>query len=177
MTNAPTLLDGRLMEVGQRNFEAAAAAQKNAVERLGKIYEESLRFANVRLEENRKTLQEVAGCKSLPDAMPIWGAYFERTAKQYSEEFEVLAGLVSEQTLAVIEETVEEVQSAGDATVPALDAYAEDVAEAVETTVTKSTRSAKAAAAKAAEIATDAAETTVDTATEVADTAADTSSN
>lgn len=172
MTNAPTLLDSRLIEVGQRNFEAAAAAQKTAVERLGKIYEESLRFANVRLDENRKALQDIAGSKSLADVVPIWSAYFERTTKQYSEELEVLVNLVSEQTLAVIEDTAEEVQAAVDATLPALDSYVEDVAQAAEATVTKTTRATKAAAAKAAETATDAVETATDTATEVADEAA-----
>lgn len=172
MPNVPTLLDSRLVEVGQRNFEAAAAAQKTAVERLGKIYEEGMRFANARMDANRKALQEIASCKSLPDVMPIWSSYFEQTAKQYSEEMEVLAGIVAEQAQATIEDTVEQVQEAADATVPAIEAQAEEVAQATEAAVTKSTRAAKSAAAKATEATTEAVETAADNATEVAQDAA-----
>lgn len=108
MSNTPSMLDSRLIEVGQRNLEAASTAQKNAVERLGKIYEEGLRFMTLRLDENRKTFQEFTTCRSLPDAMPIWSAYVERTTKAYTEEFEVIANLVSEQATATLEETLQE---------------------------------------------------------------------
>ncbi len=160
MTNVPSLLDSRLIEVGQRNLQAAAAAQKNAVERLGKIYEEGLRFMSERFDDNRKTLQDIANCRSIPDTMPIVSAYVERTAKVYSAGFETFASLVSEQTRATIEETVAEAQAAMDATAPALDAYVEDVVD-----------STKAAAAEAVEAVVEATEAAADAVVEASEAA------
>jgi hypothetical protein len=95
-TTAPPI-DRGLIEAGWRNFEATALAQQHAAERLSRLCEEGLRFASQRMEENRQTLLALAAARTLPDTLSIWTGYFERTTRQYSEEFELVAGLCSEQ--------------------------------------------------------------------------------
>jgi hypothetical protein len=95
-----------LAEAGQRSLAAASEAQRHALERAGRVNDEGLRFMAQRLEENRRALGALAGCKGLPEALSVWSEYVDTAARQYSDEFGLMAGLCSDQ----LREAVEDVQ-------------------------------------------------------------------
>ena len=94
---AERLGDEGLIDVGRRHLEAASLAQQHAVEGLARICEEGVRFTNLRMDENRRTFRQLASAQALPDTLSIWNEHFERTARQYGEEFGIVAGLCSDQ--------------------------------------------------------------------------------
>lgn len=93
-------------------LRVAAAAQRVAFERFERLYEESLRFATSRFEDNRNTLQELAQATSLQDQMAIWSRYVERTIQQYTDNLGALAGLYGEQVRETVQDGAEAAQAA-----------------------------------------------------------------
>jgi hypothetical protein len=91
-------------EARKHGLEAVSAARQHAVERFTRLCEEGLRFANRRMDENRRTVHEVAAARTLPDALLIWSRYFEGTTKQYSEELHVLSDLCTHQVWEAVDD-------------------------------------------------------------------------
>lgn len=90
----------------------ASAAQLQVFDRFERFWEEGLRFAITRFEENRSVLLQLAETRSVPEHAEIWGRYMERTMQQYSENFGLMAGLYSAQARETVEESVDATQAA-----------------------------------------------------------------
>lgn len=105
-----------LIVASQRSLKAASQANGHLLKRLVKLNSELTRFVERRLQQDRKTARELAACTNAPDALAVYGRYFERAVKQYSDEMGLLAGVFSDQAREAmddvqhqIEETVEPV--------------------------------------------------------------------
>lgn len=103
------LLDRRVIEAGHRPLELAAEAQQHALERMGRFCDEGLRFLALRLEANRAAVQAFGGCRTVPETVSAWSAYLDSAAGDYSEEFERMAGLCTDQARAMLDEVQHEV--------------------------------------------------------------------
>lgn len=90
----------------------AAAAQRQAFDRLERLCEEGFRFAAARLEENRSTLRDLAQSPDLSDRMTIWSRHVERTMRQYSDNLGTIAGICSAQARETVEDGTEAAQAA-----------------------------------------------------------------
>lgn len=90
----------------------ASAAQLQAFDRFERFWEEGLRFAITRFEENRSVLLQLAETRTLPEHAAIWSRYMERAMQQYSENLGLLAGIYSAQARESVEESVEATQAA-----------------------------------------------------------------
>ena len=98
-------------------LRVAAVAQRQAFERLERLCEEGFRFAATRVEENRTTLRDLVQTPNLPDRMAIWSRYVERTVKQYSDNFGMLAGIYREQVRESVQDGADAAQAAADSKV------------------------------------------------------------
>jgi hypothetical protein len=85
-------------------IEATSALRRHAAERLIRLCEEALRFANCRMDENRRTLHDIAAARTLPDMLGAWSRYFEHAAQQYSEELQLLSELHARQVSEAIDD-------------------------------------------------------------------------
>ncbi|MFT3974150.1 MAG: hypothetical protein QM699_12085 [Amaricoccus sp.] len=90
----------------------AAAAQRQAFERLERLCVEGFRFATTRMEENRSTLRDLVQTPNLQDRVAIWGRHFERTVKQYSDNFGTLAGICNQRVIETVQDSAEVAQAA-----------------------------------------------------------------
>jgi hypothetical protein len=96
---------GSTLDAARRHgLDATSAARRHAVERLARLCEEGLRFANCRMEENRRTFSEIAAARTLPDVLPIWSRYVELAAQQYSEELQLMSDLHSQQVWEAVDD-------------------------------------------------------------------------
>ena len=111
MTAAAEVEDPR-----RHGLEATSAARRHAVERLARLCEEGLRFANCRMEENRRTFREIAAVRTLSDVFPILSRYVEHATQQYSEELQTLSDLYSQQVWEAIDDLQQEIAAGVEAT-------------------------------------------------------------
>lgn len=93
-----------LIVASQRSFKAAAEANGHLLKRLVQLNTELTGFVERRLEQDRRTAKELAACKTPPEAFAVYGRFFERAVKQYSDEIELLAGVFSDQARETIED-------------------------------------------------------------------------
>lgn len=101
-------LDSGLIDLGQRGLEAATAAQHHALRSLLALFQESVRFATARMDENSRALRDMSACRTLPEAVSTWSEYLDLSAKQYRSEIDSLAVLCADQT----RETLVEIEQA-----------------------------------------------------------------
>jgi hypothetical protein len=60
------------------------------------VQKEGLRFAQQRLEDNRKAVEAFGACKSLPDLFAVQQRWFAEMTRAYSEEWQRYGELMSE---------------------------------------------------------------------------------
>jgi len=96
-----------VIAMSQRNLRAGLEAQRQMLDRAARLNGEMLEFLDTRLEQDRKAAKELAGCKTMADALEVSAQFFETAFKQYSEEMGKVAGLCADQA----KETMEDLRS------------------------------------------------------------------
>lgn len=94
----------------QRGLKAISEAQEHMFHSMAKVSGELFHFVDRRLENDRETARQLAGCKSPQEAAAVYGKFFETAMQQYSREMGLLAGLYADQAREAIEDVQHQVE-------------------------------------------------------------------
>lgn len=94
------------VQASQRFVSVAAEANAHALDGIRRMQQQWLGFVAGRLDDDMATARELAACRSLPDMWTVTLRFWERAARQYAEEAEV----VGSETVAQAREGAEDLK-------------------------------------------------------------------
>lgn len=100
----------------QRLVAAMAEANAHALTGARRMQDQWMRFLSARLDDDMAAMRELAECRSLPEFMAVGMKFWERAARQYAEEAEVIAAETADQARESAEDLRREAAAVAGAT-------------------------------------------------------------
>ena len=88
---------GAMFAANQTGMQALAQTQQQMMRGITRMNGEMLDFVNRRLENDRAAMREMAGCKTVSEALSVYSRFLQGMMKDYTEEATTLAGMCAEQ--------------------------------------------------------------------------------
>lgn len=95
---------GSIIDANERGVTAFIDLNSHIVDRMTRMTHQMIGFVDKRLNEDADLAKRLMACDNPPEAVAIYGSFFQTALKDYADEFGRMAALCTDMTSETMEE-------------------------------------------------------------------------